>query len=46
MILELAFAANCRHIITHNVRHFRGSEELGVTALTPRDFLGLLRKMP
>src|SRR5207248_1713169 len=33
MVLELAFAAGCRHIITHNVRDYRGSEKLGVTAL-------------
>jgi putative PIN family toxin of toxin-antitoxin system len=46
MVLELAFAAGCRHIITHNVRDFRGSEQLGVTALAPRDFLNLIRKKP
>jgi predicted nucleic acid-binding protein len=42
MILELAFAANCRYIVTHNVRDFAGSEQLGVTAITPRDFLSLI----
>src|SRR2546423_2571614 len=36
MVLELALAAGCRHIITHNVSDFRGSEQLGVTALSPR----------
>jgi predicted nucleic acid-binding protein len=46
MVLELALAAGCRHIITHNVKDFRGSEQLGVTALAPRDFLHLLRKKP
>ena len=46
MVLELAFAAGCRHIITHNVRDYRGSEKLGVTALTPREFLPLIRKRP
>jgi predicted nucleic acid-binding protein len=39
MILELAFAANCRYIVTHNVRDFAGCEQLGVAAVTPRDFL-------
>src|SRR5688500_18492622 len=24
MILELAFAAQCRYVVTHNVRHFAG----------------------
>jgi hypothetical protein len=43
MVLELAFAAGCRHIITHNVKDFHGAEQLGVTALTPRDFLKLIR---
>jgi predicted nucleic acid-binding protein len=46
MLLELAFAAGCRHIITHNVGDFRGSQQLGVTALSPRDFLKLIRKQP
>ena len=43
MILELAFAASCRYIVTYNVKDFHGSEELGVTAITPRDFLNLIR---
>jgi predicted nucleic acid-binding protein len=43
LVLELAFAARCSHIITHNVRHFRGSEQLGVTALSPGEFLKLIR---
>ncbi|HEY7428285.1 MAG TPA: putative toxin-antitoxin system toxin component, PIN family [Gemmataceae bacterium] len=42
MVLELAFAAGCEYIITHNVRDFRGSEQLGVTALSPREFLKLI----
>ena len=46
MVLELAFAAGCRHIITHNVKDFHGSEQLGVTALPPREFLNLIRKRP
>ena len=44
MVLELAFAAGCEYIITHNVQHFRGSESLGAVALSPRQFLELLRK--
>ena len=46
MVVELAFAAGCQHIITHNVKDFKGSEQLGVTAVSPRDFLNLLRKKP
>jgi putative PIN family toxin of toxin-antitoxin system len=46
MVLELAFAAGCRHIITHNVKDFHGTEQLGITALSPREFLNLIRKKP
>ncbi len=46
MVLELAFAAGCGVIITHNVKDYHGSKELGVTALTPREFLYLIRKKP
>jgi predicted nucleic acid-binding protein len=44
MLLELAFAASSQHIITHNIADFHGSERLGVTAVTPREFLKLIRK--
>jgi predicted nucleic acid-binding protein len=46
MVLELALAAGCQHIITHNVRDFAGSEQLGVSAITPREFLRRIRKTP
>jgi hypothetical protein len=46
VVLELAFAAGCRHIITHNVKDFHGSEQLGVSALPPREFLNLIRRKP
>jgi putative PIN family toxin of toxin-antitoxin system len=46
MVLELAFAAGCRHIITHNAKHYQGSERLGVAALSPRDFLKRIRGKP
>jgi putative PIN family toxin of toxin-antitoxin system len=46
MVLELAVAAGCRHIITHNVKDFHGSEQFGVAALSPREFLNLIRKKP
>jgi putative PIN family toxin of toxin-antitoxin system len=44
MVLELAFAAGCRYIVTHNLKDFHGSEQLGVSAVAPRDFLRLIRK--
>jgi hypothetical protein len=43
MVLELAFAAGCPSIVTHNLRDFRGSERLGATAILPRDFLQMIR---
>lgn len=43
MILELAFAAGCTYIVTHNIRDFAGCERMGVGAITPRDFLKLIR---
>ena len=44
MVLELAFAAGCRYIVTHNVKDFYGAEQLGVTAISPREFLNLIRQ--
>jgi hypothetical protein len=44
LVLELAVAARCRYIVTHNLRDFRGSEQLGVVTLRPFDFLELGRK--
>jgi predicted nucleic acid-binding protein len=44
LVLELAFAANCRYIVTHNTRDFRGSEQLGIEAITPGGFLRMLNQ--
>ena len=44
LILELAVAAACRYIVTHNLRDFRGTETWGITAVTPGDFLNLIRQ--
>ncbi len=43
MVLELAFAANCDFIVTQNIGDFRGSLQLGIPAITPRNFLKILR---
>lgn len=42
MILELAFAARCTFIVTHNVRHFVGCERLGIKVVTPGQLMRLL----
>lgn len=39
LILELAVAAGCRYIVTHNLRDFRGADQWGIAAVTPGDFL-------
>jgi len=38
-VLEVAVAAGCKYIVTHNVRDFAGAERLGVTILRPGQFL-------
>ena len=43
LILELAVAAGCRYIVTHNLRDFRGTESWGIAAVTPGDFLKLIK---
>ena len=44
IVLELAFAAGCRYLVTHNVKDFHGAEQLGVTVISPREFLKLTRQ--
>lgn len=46
MILELAVAAGCPLIVTHNVKHFTGAGRFGVTPIRPRDFLRTLSPRP
>jgi putative PIN family toxin of toxin-antitoxin system len=45
MVLELAVSANCDYILTHNVRHFKGSERFGIRAITPKEFLQIIREV-
>jgi len=42
MVLELAVNAGCSHVVTFNLKDFRGSQELGVQAVPPRAFLELI----
>ncbi|MCC6500485.1 MAG: putative toxin-antitoxin system toxin component, PIN family [Anaerolineales bacterium] len=39
MVLELAVTANCDYIVTYNVNDFKGIEEFGIKAVTPKEFL-------
>jgi putative PIN family toxin of toxin-antitoxin system len=43
MVLECAVASGSQYIVTHNVKDFRRVSELKVQAITPADFLNLLR---
>jgi putative PIN family toxin of toxin-antitoxin system len=39
LILELAVAARCSHIVTYNRRDFVGAEQFGIKIVTPKEFL-------
>ena len=43
-ILELAIAARCDAIVTHNIRDFTGAKRYGVRVLTPSAFLNVLER--
>lgn len=43
-ILELAVAAKCDAIVTHNLRDFAGASRFGVTIVTPAGLLGALEE--
>ena len=45
MVLELAVSANCEYILTHNIRDFKGSERFGIQAITPKEFLQIIREV-
>jgi predicted nucleic acid-binding protein len=38
-VLELAVAAGCDFIVTHNIRHFQAARRFGIRAVTPGEFL-------
>ncbi|MDO4681413.1 MAG: putative toxin-antitoxin system toxin component, PIN family [Lautropia sp.] len=44
MVLECAVASSSPYIVTHNVRDFQRSKALGVTALSPAEFLKMLKR--
>jgi putative PIN family toxin of toxin-antitoxin system len=44
LVLEVAVAAHCDAIVTHNVRDFADVKALGVRVLTPGALLGELRR--
>ena len=45
LILELAVTAQCEYIVTHNTSDFKGIDKFGVQAITPREFLQIIREV-
>ena len=43
MVLEFAVASGSQYVVTHNVKDFKRAPELKVNAITPAEFLNLLR---
>ena len=39
MVLELAVEAQCDYIVTFNRKDFVGSDQFGITVVTPQEFL-------
>ena len=47
MVLEAAANGGCNFVVTHNVRDFTGSQNLGISATTPGEFMSQLsRRIP
>ena len=46
MVLELALAAECKYIVTHNLRDFRIQTRGALKVVTPGEFLKLLKEVP
>lgn len=46
MVLECAVASGSQFIVTHNIKDFQRTEQLGVLALTPRQFIQHLEAHP
>ena len=46
LVLELAIAANCDAIVTHNIRDFAGLSRFGLRLLTPGQLLQELGGLP
>jgi len=45
LILELAVTARCEYIVTHNVSDFKGIDKFGIQAITPKEFLQIIREV-
>lgn len=46
MVLEVAVASQSKYIVTYNLRDFKGIDCFGIQALTPANFLQILKETP
>ena len=46
MVIELAVAAGCEFIITHNKKDFMNIEKFGIKAISPAEFLVMIGGLP
>ena len=44
LVLELALAGDADYIVTHNLRDFHGTDTLGIRAVTPAEFLAIIKR--
>jgi putative PIN family toxin of toxin-antitoxin system len=42
LVFECAMASSATHIVTHNLKDFRGLDPFGVSVVTPSEFLRIL----
>jgi putative PIN family toxin of toxin-antitoxin system len=45
LVLELAVTAGCDYIVTHNTSDFRNIDQFGIRAITPGEFLRVIREV-
>ncbi|MBI5932245.1 MAG: putative toxin-antitoxin system toxin component, PIN family [Chloroflexi bacterium] len=44
-VLELAVTAGCEYIVTHNISDFKNLSKFGIQAITPKEFLQVIREV-
>jgi len=45
LVLEVAVSARCEYIVTHNISDFKGIDQFGIQAITPGEFLQVIREV-
>ncbi len=44
-VLDLAVSARCQYIVTYNISDFKGIDKFGIRAITPKEFLQIIREV-